>query len=131
MEYLFSFERLNVWNDSKTLVKLVYQIIERFPKEEKYALCDQLRRASISIPSNIAEGTSRISLKEQIHYIEIAFGSLMEVYCQLQLSIDLNYITANDLQEIKNLIMRISKQLSGLKESMVKRLNESHFNHKL
>ncbi|MCQ2322963.1 MAG: four helix bundle protein, partial [Bacteroidales bacterium] len=66
-------------------------MLKKFPKLEQYALCDQIRRASISIPSNIAEGNSRNSNKEKIHYIEIAYGSLMETYCQLILSNDLNY----------------------------------------
>ena len=66
MEYRFSFEKLNVWQDARLLVKEIYNLIEIFPKEEKYALSDQLKRAAISVASNIAEGTSRSSYKEKI-----------------------------------------------------------------
>ncbi len=66
MEYRFSFEKLNVWQDARLLVKEIYNLIEIFPKEEKYALSDQLKRAAISVATNIAEGTSRSSYKEKI-----------------------------------------------------------------
>ena len=81
-DYKFQFEKLNVWNESRSLVVKVYKLLDLFPNVEQYALCSQLRRAVISVPSNIAEGNSRIAIKEQIHFTEIAFSSLMEVYCQ-------------------------------------------------
>lgn len=68
----FSFQSLNVYIESKKLVKSIYKILETFPNAEKYALCDQLRRAVISVPSNIAEGLGRGSTKEQIHFFEIS-----------------------------------------------------------
>ena len=70
----FSFEKLNVWQESRNLVKDIYLLLREFPMEEKYALCDQIRRAVVSVPSNIAEGAGRMSPKEKSHYIEIAFG---------------------------------------------------------
>lgn len=91
--YQYRFEKLNVWIEARALVVMVYGIIKKFPMEERFALCDQLRRAVISIPSNIAEGCGRVSVKEQIHFMEIAYGSLMETYTQLQIGVDLNYIT--------------------------------------
>ena len=87
-ESKFSFEKLEVWQETRKLVSEIYRLVSKFPKEEKYALSDQIRRAIVSVPSNIAEGTGRGSLKEQIHFVEIAFGSLMEAYCQLQLASD-------------------------------------------
>ena len=81
----FSFDKLEAYTSSRGLVKDVYDLTGKFPNTEKYGLSDQLRRAVISIPSNIAEGSGRSSIKEKIHFIEIAYGSLMEVYCQLQL----------------------------------------------
>ncbi len=81
----FSFDKLEAYTSSRRLVKDVYDLTGKFPNTEKYGLSDQLRRAVISIPSNIAEGSGRSSIKEKIHFIEIAYGSLMEVYCQLQL----------------------------------------------
>lgn len=116
----YSFERLIVWQEARSFVKEIYIMLNKFPKFEQYALCDQIRRASISIPSNIAEGNSRNSNKEKIHYIEIAYGSLMETYCQLILSNDLNYLSDNDLNTIKPKIDSISKLLSGLKTSLTK-----------
>ena len=82
-------------------------------------MCDQLRRAAISVPSNIAEGCGRISVKEQVHFMEIAFGSLMEIYTQLQLAVDLEYMTEEDFQPLKVQIAIVSKLLSGFRNSLV------------
>ena len=79
----FGFQKLDVYKEAKELVKLVYVLLEKYPKTEMFALCDQLRRAVISVPSNIAEGMGRASSKEQVHFLGIAYGSLMEVLCQL------------------------------------------------
>ena len=111
---------LVAYQRAKVLVIEVYKLLKLFPREENYALCDQLRRAVISIPSNIAEGMGRVSIKEQIHFIEIAFGSLSEVMCQMELAKDLNYITVNQIMEVENLVRDIAKLLSGLR---TKRLN--------
>jgi len=75
------------------------------------------------VPSNIAEGNSRTSLKDQIHFLEIAFGSLSEVYCQLQLAVDLDYMTDEDLKSVKTEIFSTARLLSGLKSSKEARLN--------
>ena len=124
-ELIYPFEKLEVWQLSRTLVTSIYKLISAFPNEERYALCDQIRRASISIPSNIAEGCSRTSFKEQRHFIEIAYGSLMEVYCQLIIATDLQYITTEQINEIKLLIDRIAKMLSSLRASINKRMNDT------
>ena len=88
-----------------------------FPAEEKYALSDQLRRAVISIPSNIAEGMSRTSVKEQLHFLEIAYGSLSEVMCQLELSQELGYISLSQLKDLEDEYQTIARMLSGLRKS--------------
>ena len=119
----FQLNKLDCWNESRKLAVNVYQLLKKFPIEERYALCDQLRRAVISISSNIAEGNGRISTKEQIHFLEIAFGSLMEVYCQLQIAVDLGYITLEDLQKTKREIFTTSKLISGLRTSKVAQLD--------
>lgn len=118
----FSFFDLRVYKESKELVKSIYQILKNFPKFETYALGDQLRRAVISIPSNIAEGSGRYSVKEKIHFIEIAYGSLTEVLCQLDIAHDLSYITDKELNNTKEKIDIIGKQLSGLRSSFQKQL---------
>ena len=92
----FSFFDLRVYKETKELVKSVYRLLDKFPKYETYALGDQLRRAVISVPSNIAEGSGRFSIKEKKHFIEIAYGSLTESLCQLDIAHDLEYITDED-----------------------------------
>ena len=108
------------WQESRSLVKSIYVLLNKYPKYEQFALCDQIRRASISVPSNIAEGNAKNSSKERIHFIEIAYGSLMEVYCQLILSKDLDYINDDDLKLIKVQVDKVGKLLSGLKMSLEK-----------
>ena len=97
---------------------MVYGLLKKFPIEERFALCDQIRRAVISVPSNIAEGTGRMSVKEQIHFMEIAYGSLMETYCQLQISLELGYITEEDLKTTKEKITVVAKLLSGFRANL-------------
>ena len=124
IEQVYSFEKMEVWQLSRTFVTSIYKLVSSFPQEERYSLCDQIKRAAISVSSNIAEGCSRSSLKEQKHFIEIAYGSLMEVYCQLILAVDLNYISAAQLSDVKITTDRISKMLGSLRYSITQRLNK-------
>ena len=114
---VFQFEKLLVWKKAKELTIAVYPLINKFPKHEQYALSSQLRRAVVSIPSNIAEGSGRGSKKEKIHYLEIAFGSLTETYCQLLIAKDLGYILSNELEVIRPLFQEVSRLMSGLRNS--------------
>ena len=109
-----SFRKLNVYLKSKELVKQLYELLKRFPAEERYALCDQLRRAVISIPSNIAEGSGRQSDKDQAHFYTIAYGSLMETFSQLDVACDLGYISQGEFNEMELLINEEAKMLAGL-----------------
>lgn len=109
-----SFRNLNAYIKAKELVSIVYELIKKFPKEEQYALCDQLRRAVISIPSNIAEGSGRLTTKDQSHFYSIAYGSLMEILAQLDVACDLGYITKEEFQHLENLIDIDAKLLTGL-----------------
>lgn len=118
----YSFQKLNAWQEAKKLVVEVYHLLDCFPKFEKYALCDQIRRAIVSVPSNIAEGSGRMSLKEKIHFLEIAYGSLMETYNQLLITIDLAYITEESVHTIKPLIDNVAKMINGLRISYSKQL---------
>jgi four helix bundle protein len=115
MKYIRSYKKLEVYTIGKELVLRVYELLKKFPKEEQYALCDQLRRAVISVPSNVAEGLGRLSEKEQVRFIEIAYGSLLEVETQLDLACDLRYITEEDLYGVMVLIDREARLLSGLR----------------
>lgn len=113
-----SYKKLRVYAMAKEYVMDVYALLKKFPREEQYALCDQLRRAVISVPSNIAEGMSRHSDKEKTHFIEIAYGSLQESECQLDIACDLGYILNVELESIQYKIGEISKMLSGLRSNL-------------
>lgn len=109
-----SFRKLDAYVYAKDIVKQIYALVKKFPKEEQYALCDQLRRAVISIPSNIAEGSGRTTPKDQAHFYTIAYGSLMEVLAQLDVACELEYITDTDFETLELLINKEAKILSGL-----------------
>ncbi len=121
IEKKYEYKNLDVYKEAKNLVKLVYKFIEQFPKVETYALCDQLRRAVISIPSNIAEGSGRTSAKDQAHFFEMAFGSLMEVSCQMDIACDLGYINQTELLKVEEQVSRIAAMLSGLRRKCLTR----------
>lgn len=121
MEY--SFEKLNAWKEARELVVSVYKLLDNFPNFEKYALCDQIRRAIVSVPSNLAEGTGRMSPKEKLHFIEISYGSLMEAYNQLIIAADLEYITKKSLDELKPEIDSVARLLNGLRLHHLNEIN--------
>lgn len=110
----FSFEGLEVYQAARNLVKEVYLLQSKFPKTEIFALGDQVRRSASSVTSNIAEGSGRSSNKEKVHFIEIAYGSLMEAFSQLQIAQDLGYITEADIDSIRPMFISVAKMLSGL-----------------
>lgn len=115
--YQYGFEKLDVWQDARKFVFEIYKITKLFPVEEKYTLCSQMQRASVSIVSNIAEGTCRSSSKEKVRFMEVAYGSLMETYCQLYIAYDLQYITEVQFVELKEVINKISNKLNALNRS--------------
>lgn len=119
----YSFEKLVVYQTARKLVKQVYLLLAKFPQVERYGLCDQLRRAIISVPSNIAEQSGRTSYKEKIHFLEIAYGSLMEAYCQLDIAVDLGYINEEELSPIRNLFFDTSRLISGLKKKFAENIS--------
>ena len=112
MGYIYSFEKLEVWNNARDLAKAIYILSSKFANTEKYGLASQIQRAAVSVSSNIAEGSGRISPKEKKRFIEIAYGSLMETLSQLFIAKDLEYISETDMEEIRPLIEHISAQLS-------------------
>ena len=115
MDTKYDYKKLDAYIESKKLVKMVYARLRSFPKEEQFALCDQLRRAVISVPSNIAEGFGRYSIKEQIHFLEIAYGSLREVDCQIDVAFDLGYISQEESKEIVCQINKVAAIIAGLR----------------
>ena len=120
MNSIFNFEDLAAYQRAMDLVDKVYDLLKGFPSEEKFALCDQLRRAVVSVPSNIAEGLGRMSEKEQVHFLEISYGSLMETYCQLSIAKRRHYITDTQFQELAKLVEDIARPLSGLRNRRVR-----------
>ena len=108
----FSYRNLIVWQKAKQLVRLVYGEVKRLPAEERYALGDQIRRAVVSIPSNIAEGAGRVSNRDYGHFLSIARGSLYETINQLEIAQDLGYATLTE--EIEELAAEVGRMLTAL-----------------
>lgn len=120
----FGYRRLDAYKYAMSFTTEVYKLLKTFPKEEQYALCDQLRRATVSIPSNIAEGMGRSSIKEQVHFLEIAYGSLNETMCQIEIARNLGYITDLQLNPIEEQVRILGKLLSGLRKSKIQKLKD-------
>ena len=114
---IFGYRKLIAYQKAKEVVKRTYKLLKKFPAEERYAMCDQLRRASLSVTSNIAEGVNRFSIKDKAYFIEIAYGSLMEVSSQFEIAEELEYITTNDRLNMDQLIEETARLLSGLLNS--------------
>jgi four helix bundle protein len=114
---VFGYRKLIAYQKAKEVVKKTYKLLKKFPPEERYAMCDQLRRASISVTSNIAEGVNRFSVKDKARFIEIAYGSLMEVSSQFEIAEELEYISSEDRMSMDFLIEEDARLLSGLLNS--------------
>jgi len=114
-----SYQDLEVWKKAMRLVTDIYKNTQTFPKEELYGLTNQLRRASVSVPANIAEGRGRGTTKEYMQFLRIARGSLLEVETLMTISRNLGYVNAQDLQEqILQKIIEISKMINALINSL-------------
>ena len=114
---VFGYRKLIAYQKAKEVVKRTYKLLKKFPDEERFAMCNQLRRAAISVTSNIAEGINRFSIKDKSHFIEMAYGSLMEVSSQFEIAEELGYISIDDRQNIDQLIEENARLLSGLLNS--------------
>jgi len=112
-----SFTQLETWKEGHRLTLVVYKITREFPKEELYALGDQMRRAAISVTSNVAEGFSRASKKEKTQFYSVARGSLTELQNQLLVARDVRYITEEQFSQIADQTIKVSRLLTGLKRS--------------
>jgi four helix bundle protein len=109
-----NFRNYDVWIDGVDFYIDIYKMTENFPKKETYALCDQLQRAAVSIPSNIAEGCSRRSVNEFAHFLEFSLGSSYEVETQLEIAIRLGYIQNADFKKAIEKVQSIEKRITGL-----------------
>lgn len=109
--------RLEVWKQSIVLVKNIYEISKSFPSAELYGLVSQMRRAAVSIPSNIAEGAARVSSREKLNFFRIARASLSELDTQIEICITLGYIASEEKTEIQSLMDGVGRMLNGLMAS--------------
>ena len=117
---LKSYKELKVWQKAYQLCLQIYKISKGFPKEEVFGLTSQIRRASLSIPSNVAEGYGRRSRSEYIRFLNIAYGSLCELETQVLLSGDLNYFKERELKEIQAAVEEVERMLMALIKSLGK-----------
>ena len=115
-----SFRDLETWQRAMDLVEEIYEQTKTFPREELYGLTNQLRRAAVSIPSNIAEGQGRDSVKEFLHYLAIAYGSLCETETQILIASRLKYLDAPQTAKLMNRAGEVGRLLNGLSRSLVK-----------
>lgn len=111
----FRFEKLDVWHRSVDLADAVYSVTSQFPAEERFGLCSQMRRASVSVSSNIAEGSGRTSNRDFDRFVEIAYGSLMEVVSQLFIADRQRFLGQGAFDSIYERAQEIARMLSGLK----------------
>jgi len=121
----FFYKKLDAYKIAKEFTIYVYSLLKKYPSYEQYALCDQLRRAVVSVPSNIAEGMGRMSVKERIHFLEISYASMTEVLCQLDISESLGYISAEELQQAESIVERLARVMSGLRKSLNNKINNN------
>lgn len=115
----YSFEKLIVWRESIEVVKVIYNLTKKFPSEERFGLIIQLRRATVSISSNIAEGTSRQTNKDKAHFTTIAFSSSMEVLNQIIISKELSFISENQYIFVREKLEKITNMLNALRKSQL------------
>ncbi|MDP3314237.1 four helix bundle protein [Lutibacter sp.] len=116
-------EDLIIWQKSMELTKLVYKIVAELPSDEKYGLVSQIKRSSISIPSNIAEGAGRNSNKEFKHFLSIANGSGYELQTQLILTTELNLISRDKIQQVLDLIVEVQKMNYSFQKSIENKIS--------
>ena len=119
-----SYKGLIVWQKSIALVKCIYVLTARFPNEEKFGLISQMRRAAVSVPSNIAEGQARRTTRDYIKFISIADGSLAELDTQLIISIELGFCETGDANESFSLIIENRKMLNALRRTLLARASQ-------
>jgi four helix bundle protein len=110
----YSFEKLEVWVDARELTKIIYKITKGFPDDERFGITNQMRRAAISVSSNIVEGSYRSTGKDKSNFMTIAYSSLMELLNQTIVSLDLSYINDNQYKEIRSQIEKVSNKLNSL-----------------
>ena len=120
------YKELQVWHKAIDLVVEIYNLTKLLPKEETYAISDQIRKAAVSIPSNIAEGQSRNSAKEFIQFLSIARGSLAELETQLLICIKVNMLSEDNITEAQNITTEVGKMIKGLMNKLNSQLTTNN-----
>ncbi len=119
----YSFESLDAWTEARKLVQWVYFVTETFPNEEKFGLISQVRRASVSVVSNLAEGSSRKSPRDQAHFSQIAYSSLLEVLNHLILAVDLKFMNESKVSEARKIIEPLTLKIGALRNYQLSRIS--------
>ena len=117
----YSFEKLGVWQDARKFTARMYKITADFPDVEKFGLTNQIRRAAVSIAANIAEGSGRVSPKDQAYFYQIAYSSTIEIMSHMFIAYDLNFIDDNKLSEVRITLEEITNKLNALRNAALKR----------
>ena len=115
---MFNFEKLDTWKEAIAFVDLVYQLTRNFPADERFGLPNQMRRAAVSISSNVAEGCSRSSKQDYARFVEIATGSVFEVVSQATIGRNQGFVSAIDYRQLYQAAEKQSRMLSGLGKSL-------------
>jgi four helix bundle protein len=116
--FSFNFEKLDVWREAIEFANLIYKLTSKFPEHERFGLTNQMRRTAVSVSSNLAEGTSRISRVDFGRFVEIATGSLFEVVSQANISLNQRFLTRPEYERIISSAEKQCRMLSGLRRSL-------------
>lgn len=119
--FRYSFQRLDVWKASKEQSVFIYKLTSDFPGEEKFGLISQMRRAAISVSSNIAEGSSRLSSKDQAYFYQLAYSSQIELINQMLIAKELSYITIDILEDFMTDSKKITNQINALRKATLQK----------
>ena len=122
----FFYKKLDAYIIAKEFTIYVYSLQRNFPPFEHYAICDQIRRAAVSVPSNIAEGMGRMAIKERLHFLEISYASMIEVLCQLDIAQSLGYISMEELEKAEDIADHLSRIMSGLRKNLSSRIPQQN-----
>ncbi len=120
------YKELLIWQKGMSLAKDVYGLTARFPGDERFGLVSQMRRAAVSVPSNIAEGQARHGTREFLQFLSHASGSLAELETQLLLSVDMKYCSENDVESVAGLISELQKMIAALRRTLDSSLATRH-----
>lgn len=123
----FFYKKLDAYITAKEFTIYIYSLQRKFPPYEQYAICDQLRRAAVSVPSNIAEGMGRMAIKERLHFLEISYASMIEVLCQLDISQSIGYISLEELEKAEDIADHLSRIMSGLRKNLSSKLQPTDY----